>query len=57
MLFNPLEQFEVVIYFNFSFLSLDFSLTNAGFYMLSVSAVASALFFLSFFYGYVVSDS
>lgn len=55
MLFSPLEQFEVVVYWNFSFLSLDFSLTNSGFYMFLVVSIIFALFYLSLYYSYVVS--
>jgi hypothetical protein len=48
MFFNPLEQFEVVIYLDFSLLGFDFSLTNSGFYMILITAVPLLLFSLSF---------
>lgn len=57
MLYNPLEQFEVVIYLNFSLFFLDFSLTNSGFYMLIILFVATGLFFFSLYFSYVISNS
>lgn len=57
MFFNPLEQFEVIIYLNFSILNFDFSLTNSGFYMFLITVVPLILFSLSFWFSYVISSS
>jgi F0F1-type ATP synthase membrane subunit a len=57
MFFNPLEQFEVIIYLNFSILNFDFSLTNSGFYMFLITVVPLILFSLSFWFSYVISNS
>lgn len=55
--FNPLEQFEVVTYFNLSIFGLDFSITNSGFYMIAIALTAASIFFFSFFYANIISNS
>ena len=57
MLYSPLEQFEILIYYNISFLGLDFSLTNANFYLILIFSVISLLFYFSFYYSYIISNS
>lgn len=56
-MFSPLEQFEILIYYNITFLGLDFSLTNASFYLIFIFFTIISLFFLSFYYSYTVGSS
>lgn len=56
-MYSPLEQFEILIYYNISFLGFDLSLTNASFYLIMIFLLISFLFYSSFYYSYVVSNS
>ena len=57
MLYSPLEQFEILIYYNISFLGLDLSLTNASFYLILIFTTIVVFFYFSFYYSYVISNS
>jgi hypothetical protein len=57
MCFNPLEQFEVNIYYNFSLFQFDFSISNAGFYMFLVVSIILLLFYFSLYFSYIIANS
>lgn len=57
LIFNPLEQFEVTIFFNLSVFGFDISLTNASFYMFLVFFSILLFFYFSTYFAYVFANS